>query len=235
MVGFHVSTKTAAAKKSKVAKGNGSVAKRAETITIPAPNFKVATFWIRGTSPLVGNKFSKRALDDMRQKQEAGHASKKGEKRDAKDFQRAYQEATHRSAEGWAGIPAAAFRNAMISACRVCGFAMTRAKLSVFVIADGYDPDDGSPLVRVTKGEPEYAEHYVRNESGVCDLRPRPMWQPGWEARVRIRFDSDQFTMKDVANLLARAGIQVGICAGRPDSAKSNGMGWGLWEILEKN
>lgn len=214
-------------------KSNGKQKEPVARLIIPAPNFQVASFRIVGAAPLVGNKFSARARAEMRQKMEAGSTKQKGKKREGKDFRRAYEEAIHRSEEGWAGIPAPAFRNALISACRTVGFKMTIAKLSIFVLADGIDPDDGTPLVRITKGEPHYAEHFVRNETGVCDLRPRPMWDIGWEAVVRVRFDTDQFTLMDVANLIARAGIQVGIGAGRPDSAKSNGMGWGLFAIKD--
>ncbi len=205
-----------------------------EQLTIPAPNFQVASFTVVGTAPLVGNKFSARARAEMRAAMEAGSTSKKGKKREPKNFERAYEEAIHRAPEGWAGIPAPAFRNAMISACKTAGFFMSRAKLALFILADGVDADDGTPLVRITKGEPRYAEHFVRNQSGVCDLRPRPLWETGWEAVVRVRFDADQFTLVDVANLLARSGIQVGIGAGRPDSANSNGMGWGLFTIQER-
>lgn len=200
-------------------------------LAIPAPNFRVASFTIQGTAPLVGNKFSARAMAEMKAKQEEGSTAKKGKKRDPKNFEQCYSETIHRAPAGWCGIPAPAFRNSMISACKVCGYAMTRAKLSVFVLADGNDKDDGTPLVKITKGKPEYSEHFVRNESGVCDIRPRPMWPAGWEAVVRVQFDADQFTLDDVANLLARAGIQVGIGAGRPDSRESNGMGWGLFTI----
>lgn len=202
-------------------------------LTVPAPNFQVASFTIVGTAPLVGNKFSAKARAEMRAAMEAGSTAKKGKKREPKDFDAAYEQATHRDKNGWAGIPAPAFRNAMISACRTVGFHMTRAKLALFIVADGVDKDDGTPLVRITKGEPHYAEHFVTNKTGVCDLRPRPMWDEGWEAVVRVRFDADQFTITDVANLLARAGIQVGIGAGRPDSKDSNGMGWGLFTIQE--
>jgi hypothetical protein len=59
------------------------------------------------------------------------------------------------------------------------------------------------------------------------------MWEPGWEATVRIRFDADLFTITDVANLLRRAGLQVGVGEGRPDSKKSAGMGWGIFDISE--
>lgn len=204
---------------------------KSKVVEIPAPNFQVAEFKIIGTAPLVGNKFSKRARDEMRMKQEEGSTAKKGRKREAKDFQQCYKDAIHRDAKGWAGIPAPAFRNAMISACRTVGFQMTRAKLALFIMADGIDCEDGTPLVKITKGKPEYAEHFVRNESGVCDLRPRPMWKIGWEAIVRVNYDADQFKLVDITNLLSRAGVQVGIGAGRPDSSKSNGMGWGLFGV----
>jgi hypothetical protein len=203
-------------------------------ITITPPNMQIAQFTVVGTAPYLGNKFSKRALDEMKAKMEAGSTAKKGKKRDAKDFKAGYKEAIHESHQGWHGIPAPGFRNAMISACKMAGFQMTRAKCSIFVEPDGFDNTDDTPLVKITKGKPKYAEHFVRNASGVCDLRPRPRWDEGWECTVTIRFDADQFTLDDVANLLARAGIQVGIGAGRPDSKMSNGMGWGTFKIKGK-
>ncbi len=200
-------------------------------VTIKPPKMGSTTITIVGTAPLVMNAFSAKAREEMRRKQEAGSAGRKGTKREPKDFQAAYEAAKHVSREGWIGIPAAAFRTAMISACRLVGFKMTIAKLSVFVHADGYDAVDGTALVQITKGEPKYVEHPVRNESGVADIRPRPMWAEGWEARVSMRWDEDQFTASDVLNLLARVGLQVGICEGRPDSKNSAGMGWGLFDV----
>jgi len=205
-----------------------------QQITIAAPNFQTAIFQVRGTSQLVGNKFSARARADMKAKMEAGSTANKGAKRKPKDFKKLYREAIHFAVEGWEGIPAPAFRNAMISACRMVGYQMTRAKLCVFVEADGYDSDDDTPLVRIRKGKSKYGEHLVRNDTGVADLRPRPVWAPGWEATVRVKFDADQFTLEDVANLLSRAGVQCGILAGRPNSQQSNGMGWGCFEIVNQ-
>ncbi|MBE3134790.1 MAG: hypothetical protein IMZ55_15075, partial [Acidobacteria bacterium] len=181
----------------------------------------------------VQNKFSNKARDTMKAKQEAGQQAKKGKAREAKDFELCYQGAMHKSREGWCGIPAGAFRNAMISACRMVGYQMTRAKLSVFAEADGFDVDDGTPLVKITKGAPHYHEMAVRNESGVCDIRARPMWD-SWECKLRVRFDADQFSLSDVSNLLMRAGMQVGVGEGRPDSKSSAGMGWGVFTISDK-
>lgn len=206
--------------------------KASTTITISPPNFRVHEFLIRGTAPLVMNAFSAKAREEMKQKQLQGSTAAKGKKREPKDFEALYEAAKHVSQDGWYGFPAPAIRNAMISACRVVGFAMTRAKLSVFVRADGYDVNDGTPLVKITKGEPHYHEAMVRLETGVADIRARPMWDAGWEAIVRVIYDADQFTLKDVANLMMRCGLQVGIGEGRPDSKKSTGMGWGTFEIV---
>lgn len=205
----------------------------AQKVTITPPKFGFAKFVLIGTAPLVINAFSAKAREDIRKKHEAGSTSKKGKKREPKNFQELYENARHKSTEGWDGIAAPAFRCALISACRMVGFQMTRAKLSLFIVADGFDAVDGIPLVRITKGEPKYSELPVRNETGVVDIRPRPMWAPGWEAQVTVKWDADQFTSEDVANLLARVGEQVGVGEGRPDSKNSAGQGWGLFQIKE--
>jgi hypothetical protein len=111
---------------------------------------------------------------------------------------------------------------------------MTLAKLSLFVIQDGFDRVDGTPLVKITKGQPRYVEHMVRLETGVADIRPRPMWNPGWEAKVTLRWDGDQFSIDDVANLLQRVGSQVGLLEGRPDSKNSAGCGWGTFTVKDE-
>lgn len=169
----------------------------------------------------------------MKATQEAGSAAKNRRAKEPKDFKACFLGSLHVSTEGWYGLPAASFRNAMISACRVAGYTMTKAKLSVFTVADGWDRGDGSPMVRFTKGEPQYCEHHVRLQTGVPDIRARGMWMPGWEAEIKVQYDADQFTATDVANLLARAGAQVGIGEGRPDSRDSAGMGWGTFKIKE--
>ncbi|CAL8972869.1 hypothetical protein RHODGE_RHODGE_01027 [Rhodoplanes serenus] len=201
----------------------------ARTVVIQPPKFEMADIRIVGVSPYVQNKFGHKMLQQMAEKQRAGSQAKKGRAREAKDFQATYEAAIHRSRDGWIGIPAPSFRNAMISACRIIGFKMTLAKLSVFVEADGFDAEDGTPLVKII-GEPRVHEGMVRNATGVPDIRWRPMWEQ-WAATVRVRWDASQFSAQDVVNLLARVGAQVGIGEGRPDSKNSAGMGWGLFEV----
>ena len=75
----------------------------------------------------------------MAEKMKAGSQSRGKKVRTARDFDDDFEQAKHISTEGWVGIPAGSFRAAMISACRLVGFKMTLAKLSCFIIADGYD------------------------------------------------------------------------------------------------
>lgn len=203
-----------------------------ETIVIKAPKFRTLRVAIKGTSPYMQARFSAKAMQAMMEKMMAGSQAKGKKVREARDFDDDFRQAQHISTEGWVGIPAAAFRNACISACRTVGFQMTKAKLSVFVESDGLDKVDGTPLVRLDAGEPERTELAVRNQTGVVDIRIRPMWRE-WGATIRVRFDEDQFSVSDVLNLLARAGMQVGIGEGRPDSKSSAGLGFGLFEVTE--
>ena len=203
-----------------------------ESVVIKAPNMQRARFTLRGLVPYVQNRFSEKAINMMKAKQEAGSRANKSREKSPKDFALGYEQSQHVSTDGWKGIPAGAFRKAMISACRLVDFKMTLAKLSLFVEQDSFDAVDGTPLVRITKGESRYVEHFVRNETGVADIRPRAMWDPGWEAILTVRWDGDQFSAQDVVNLLSRVGLQVGVGEGRPDSRNSAGMGWGLFEVV---
>ena len=206
-----------------------------QEIRIKAPNFGHLKVDIIGTAPLVGNKFSAKARQGMMDGQAKGATTKGRKERQPKDFDDVYQQHRHISTEGWDGIPAIAIKAAMVSACRTVGYKMTWSKLAFQVLPDGFDADDRSALIRITKGEPQRLDSYVRLTTGVADIVSRPLWESGWEATVNVRYDADMLTAQDICNLLARAGEQVGILAGRPDSRMSVGQGWGTFKLGGKS
>lgn len=211
-------------------KGKGGSETEAVAVTISRPNFKTVSVKLIGTAPMMQARFSAKAMRAMMDKMAAGSTAAKGKKRAARDFDDDFEQAQHISESGWCGIPAAAFRNACIDVCRMVGFKMTHARMSVFIIADGRDKVDGSPLVKLIAGKPERTELPVRNATGVMDIRVRPMWRE-WAVKLTVQYDADQFTEEDLLNLLARAGVQVGVGEGRPFSRESNGLGLGTWRI----
>jgi hypothetical protein len=207
--------------------GNG----KTHTVQISPPKIERATFEIIGTAPLVIHRFSAKAkngmLDKIREGSTSGSKKRKFTPTDTDDT---YNEARYVSADGWDGFNCASIRCALISACRLVGFKMTLAKMSVFVEADGRDktePEFG--LIRIY-GKPRKLEAVARVETGQAYICVRPIYDE-WSAKVRIRYDAEQFTLQDVSNLLARVGAQVGIGEGRPDSKNSAGMGWGTFEL----
>jgi len=197
-------------------------------------NIVRATFGIIGTAPLVQNKFSQKARQKMKDAMATPKNQKKSRtEREPRDYERDFEGAKHVSVAGWIGIPCAAFRSAMIDACRTVGLVMTRAKMSVFIVADGFDVDDGTPLVRIIADAPERLESLVRNDQGGADIRIRPMWRE-WACQVTVEFDADMISIDSVLNLLDRAGRQVGVCEGRPFSRDSVGQGWGTFTTVAK-
>jgi len=204
-----------------------------QRVQISPPNIQKAKFLIIGTAPLVTHKFSAKAQEIMRNTMAEGSLSRKGKKREKADFEQLYQEARYVSNDGWDGFNASGPRSAMISACRLVGYKMVLAKLSVFVVADGYDAKNPEiPLVRI-QGKPERIETVGRVQSGSAYIIVRPKYFP-WSATVNVEYDADQFTYTDVSNLLMRVGRQVGICEGRPDSKESAGMGWGTFRLANE-
>lgn len=212
-----------------------SAVKEETTVSIKAPNVQTGQFTIRGTAPLVIAAFSAKAQNAIKAKHEAGSTALTRKKRDARDFSADVRQALHVSTEGWHGFNATGLKLALVSACRTVGYKMTLAKLAIFVQADGTDALTGVPLIRIQSPAP-YEENIspARNANGGFDLRARPMWRQ-WSMDVRIAFDADMFTLSDIANLLLRAGLQVGIGEGRADSKSSCGTGWGSFTVEATN
>lgn len=196
----------------------------------------IVTIPIVGVTPLKILRFSRKTLETMRTTQEAGSQAKSKKQRSPKDFNQNYEDAKYRctvkehgKTVTWLGINASGIRNGCIETCRMAGYVMTKAKMSVFAVEDGLDDLDATPLARVY-GEPEMSVDAVRNASGVVDLRPRVMFRE-WKMLLRIRFDESQFSLSDIVNLVIRVGQQNGLGEGRPNGTNGCGTGNGIFAV----
>jgi hypothetical protein len=206
------------------------LAQATQAVVIKEPKFARATVTIIGTAPYLQNRFSSENRAKMAATQKEGSAVKKVRKaKPPKDFDKIYQGSLHISEQGWYGIPATAIRNAMIDACRLTEMDMLRARMCVFVIEDGLDREDLTPLVKID-GKPEMHVERVKIGINSTDLAARGIFKK-WSAKVTLEWDDDTFKAVDVVNLLARAGRQVGIGAGRPLSKMTGGTGKGTFRV----
>lgn len=204
------------------------MAKAAVRIEIQPPNFKAITLRIEGSAPLMLHKFSEKMRKQIEEKQTA--TSKTTAKRAPKDYAAEFHAARYLDGKKRDGVPAGAIRAAMIAACRtVDGLPMTKAKGAFFIVAQGHDVTDGTPLVLI-QGKPKHDTRPVRLESGVADMRNRPRYDD-WACDLTIQYDADMLSANDVANLLARAGAQVGIGELRPQGPNSYGGDFGTWHV----
>jgi len=206
------------------------MAQEKQAVVIKAPNFQKAEFELSGDAPLVIHRFSAKVKAQLKLKMEEGKSAGSKKNREAKSTDELYEESRYIGEEGWDGFNVAALRAAMISACRLVGFKMTLAKLSLFVEKQGNDAKEPQfGLIRIL-GKPTKQEDMARVETGQPYVCVRAAYHD-WSAKVTIRWDADQFSLQDVTNLLARVGMQVGLGEGRPDSKNSAGMNWGLFSI----
>lgn len=209
-------------------------AKKTDEIAVIKPaNILRMKLRVVGLAPYVQHKFSEKAKKSILDNQTATvKESKSKSSKPSRVLEDDFEQAQHKSTEGWVGIPCSAFRAAMIDACRVAGLQMTTTKMCVFVQPDGFDAEDGTPLVKLIAKAPERHTVHVRLATGVADVRVRPMWR-SWSCDVTVDFDADKITAESVVNLLDRAGRQVGVGEGRPFSKQSVGQGWGIFQVQE--
>ena len=205
-----------------------------ESVTIKTPNFVVAEFTVIGTAPYVSNKFSEEARRMMTDEMKLGGRSstrKAAKERPARDFEAESARTLHTSPEGWHGIPATAFKAAMVRACKTAGLEMKTVKGLFHVLPDGFDGE--TPIVRILDREPQHFESYVLTQ-GRPNISARQRFEAGWRVVLNIQFDADFIPARSISALIMRAGICVGVGAGRPDSTTSVGQGWGTFKLAEQ-
>lgn len=178
---------------------------------------------IRGKAPLIIGRWSEKALDQMRQKQFSRTVRPAREPKNPEEEARAR---TYWCEDGRPGMPATAFKAAMVGACRLFeGLPMTQAKLLFFVAGQGPEmlvPIDGQISMR---------EDTPRNANGQPDLRYRNQVSD-WSATLKVTFLASKIDAASVVELVNVAGVG-GVGEWRPSAPKSHTGTYGTWEVAE--
>jgi hypothetical protein len=179
---------------------------------------------IQGVTPLIPHKWSEKALGLMRAKQFGEQTRAKLEPKDPKEEA---DGATYWLADGSPGMPATAFKAAIVEGCRFFdGVTMTDTKRMIFVAGEG--PDQLVPII----GERTLREDTPRNANGGADLRYRYAYMP-WSTTLTVRFMPAMLTADSVVALVDASG-RVGVGDWRPGSPKSNTGTYGTYRIVRK-
>ncbi len=177
---------------------------------------------IRGTSPLIVNRWSEKAKEMMLQAQQ----TKARPKKDPKDPVLNYEASKYRLSDGRDGFPSTAFKAAIVHASRLFdGITQVLVKQTVLVLGEGHEQ-----LVPLDYGDVSMREDTPRNASGVADLRYRAQYWP-WAADLHVRCIGGQFDVDSIMSLVDAAGIG-GVGEWRPTSPKSATGTFGTFEVV---
>jgi hypothetical protein len=177
---------------------------------------------IRGLAPVIPHKWSEKSLRLMREKQPGSRVKAK---HDPKDPVEEAEAATYLLPDGRPGMPATAFKAAMVGAVRHFeGITMVAAKQLLFVEGEG--PDQ---LVAID-GERTLREDTPRNSGGTADLRYRYSYWP-WTAVLPITFIPSVIDLQSVITLLNAGGLG-GVGDWRPSAPKSATGTFGRFEVV---
>lgn len=177
---------------------------------------------VEGVTPLIPHAWSEKAKRLML---EAQQGTKVKAKRDAKVPQEEAEAALYRLADGTPGMPAVAFKAAMVGAIRLFqGITMVQAKAAIFVLGQGKDQ-----LVPI-EGEMELREDTPRNANGNADLRYRYAFFP-WRATIEVEYLPILINESSVVALLDAAG-NGGVGDWRPSAPKSHTGTFGRFRVV---
>lgn len=205
------------------AQKNGTVDEAVASIALEPIGLQTFIIPIRGVTPLIMHKWSEKALQMMRDKQ-SGKKSRK--KLEPKDPAAEAEAATYRLPDGRPGMPATAFKAAVVGAARLFdGITLVQTKQLIFVEGEG--PDQLVPI----EGEYTIREDTPRIGMGTTDLRYRPCF-PEWSANLRLSFVPSKIDPESVYHLVDAAGLG-GVGEWRPSAPKSNTGTFGRFQVAD--
>jgi len=172
-----------------------------ETIRIP----------IIGIAPLMTNKFSNKAKQQMRDAMQNRKSP-----REPKNPEQEYHDAAYYLDDGERGMQAIAFKKCTVSAARYFPKNVTMVGLKQALFMEGeFSKKEGLMLVRII-GTPEMREDVVRVGNGGADLRYRPYWYE-WSASIDVTYVKSMLTRDSVLSLVEAGGLGVGVGEYRPE------------------
>ena len=183
------------------------------TVNLPELKLRRLLVEVKGTAPLIVNRFSEKARQMMLDKQ----TKKASAGKEAKDPEAQYQASLYVLPEGGYGFPAAGFKAAAVRAGTYADEKMTFLRGAFHVDGD---------LIPIS-GEPNMREDTVRLQGTKADIRFRGEFKD-WSAVIPITMNETAISVDQVVNLIRIAGFAVGVGEWRPEK---NGQ-YGRFEVI---
>lgn len=180
------------------------------TIDLPPLNIESVEVTLIGDAPLICHNWSRKAKQQMLDKQMKLPRQAKAAKVPEEDF----AASLYPHPDGGYGFPAVGFKQAGVAACgQVEGISKVAAR-AAFHVVGGFVKIEGEPTMR---------EDMVRIAMGVADIRYRAEFKQ-WRARLLIRYNASALSAAQIIHLLNVAGFGIGVGEWRPQRNGSYGL-----------
>lgn len=215
------------------ARTNGSAASElsdVDVLVIQPLEVRTARFRIIGSGPLMTHQWDAKQIRQIEAKQAGEEPTAK---KIARDPEAEYVASFYRLPDGRPGIPARAFKKAIITAAtHVDGLTKTYLRTAFHCLGDAVSMSSGregelrpTDLIAIEGSEPEMRTDMVRvgGMSKSADVRYRPEWG-AWSCWVTVRYNARSITVKRLTELFNLAGFGVGVGEWRPEKDGMHGM-----------
>jgi hypothetical protein len=179
-------------------------------LNISRIDVELMTVPIRGTTPLICNRFSEKAKRQMLD----GFQGRKTPKQPM-DPNALYEAAFYRTKEGY-GFPATAFKKATVGAARFYGKSVSMTGLRQALFFKGVMSDNDTLALFEIIGEPRMREDYARPNLSTTTLVYRPEF-PEWSTVLTVMYVRSLLTRESVLSLIDAGGMGVGVGDWRPE------------------
>ncbi len=189
-------------------------------MVVPKLNIGMVSVKIKGTTPLLMDKFPESVRQEILDKQ---LGKTKGKKK-IRDLDWEFENAIHRISDKVIGFPAQGFKSAMVESTSFVGSRDFSKKLlkGIQIINS-----EGNDLIPITYKKLSKLKHYPKDSN----TKISPMLED-WECELVIQFDQNNIAPNDLVNLLNYAGFYYGIGVWSP-RAKCGGK-YGMYEVKVK-
>jgi hypothetical protein len=168
-----------------------------EAVCIPALEIKTFVLTLVGDTPLITNKFSEKAKQQMRDKQQGRANAGRAKKDPEADF----RGSLYGHPEGGYGFPAIAFKAAAVDAATCTGSIPKTVVRRAFHIDCELVKIDGTPTIR---------EDTVKVGMGTTDLRYRGEFLT-WSTTFKVSCNPNVLSIEQIVNLFNIAGFSTGV------------------------
>jgi len=165
-------------------------------------------------SPVVLNKFTTEAQEEMLKKQVEGKTKGNRELRVLAPELEA-EARLHKTADGKIGFPTAGFLGGMIEVADAEDLYKKNVQCTITIIPDAVSTENTDLVLFRKFKEKKTVRDVVKLANGSPNIIHRP-YIYGWEAVLRVQYDANRVTPDTVVNLISKAGFSIGIGAWRP-------------------